>query len=180
VRILALLLVLVLSASGWCGYYSVAYTSSGTAVSPTQTVQYGPDLTYGFGGSVSWAPNKTDPPGVLTCSGSITATFTWVPDDAEDEPPPFAIVQKRSLASWRGSPGACANSMSAPALPTSGSPLRGQTSDSSMYVVKSAENVNMASFQEVFTPSSTANCDPATVPIRPLPCLSVSWHTALS
>ena len=62
-------------------------------------------------------PNASGP-GTATCSGTITATFTWNDQgNSANEPPDIAVVKEVATASWIGDIGQCANGLGSPVTP---------------------------------------------------------------
>ncbi|HEX9106019.1 MAG TPA: hypothetical protein VF832_02295, partial [Longimicrobiales bacterium] len=57
-----------------------------------------PGMTIPYGsGPEGWGGGIPGPP-TVTCSGEITATFTWVPDGPGDDPPDNVIVCETARA----------------------------------------------------------------------------------
>ena len=80
----------------------------------------------------------------VTCSGAITATFTWTPDpNNPNEPPPVSvIVSQTSAVTWRinttiyGGHGSCDNGLGG--TPTTAADGLSGSCSSSVYMVKSS------------------------------------------
>ncbi|CEK16630.1 hypothetical protein CP488_01574, partial [Chthonomonas calidirosea] len=73
------------------GHYTVTYAGGNCNGQPYTLSSNG---TYGGSGSPDMQ-NLT-----ITCSGQITATFTWVPDFPNDPPPPAVVVMQDCTAQW--------------------------------------------------------------------------------
>lgn len=104
---------LLISVSSFAGYYSVSYSSGGTAIYRGDTyyhslpysqfgggvTPYSPDVTASFTEEVPDYPEQVVTQ-VAECSGAITATFTWHPDNPSDLPPKVAILKEYGFARW--------------------------------------------------------------------------------
>lgn len=108
-KILLSFLVLALgAANAFAGYYSVRYSGSGVVT--INWISGGQSTTSAYlaadlgGGTVA-------PTGSVNCQGSITATLTWVPENAIDTPPAFILVNQAVDAIWFGDSGHCADGM---------------------------------------------------------------------
>ena len=81
------------------GHYTVAYSGGQCVVhkadGTTTTTPYGPSyLPPGWGTGFGFAASAT-----VTCSGAITATFTWQPDAATpNAPPPLSVIVEQDCA----------------------------------------------------------------------------------
>lgn len=92
------------------GHYTVAYTGGNCAISPDpyhNSSPYRGGYYYGSGGGAGCSPDAQGNATTcsVVCSGTITATFTWVPDNPSDDPPVNAIVQQNCSATWMGGVG---------------------------------------------------------------------------
>ncbi|MGE3127763.1 MAG: hypothetical protein AB7F50_09485 [Fimbriimonadaceae bacterium] len=58
--------------------------------------------------------------GTADCTGTLTATFSFVPAFLGEKPPPYAVVYELSEASYEGDTGSCANGLGHPAVPPVG------------------------------------------------------------
>lgn len=142
--------LLLLPLAAHAGYYTgPVYTSTGTSVNapPTSATNY--SLNNGsFGGSGSSPASYPDSHGnptsaSITCSGPITATFTWNNDnDPTDLPPQSAIVTENCQTFWDCTnypgttySGSCANPLGG--SPTTNSSGVGQTWNFTKYWVQS-------------------------------------------
>ncbi|MBV6490018.1 MAG: hypothetical protein CNCCGFBP_00408 [Fimbriimonadaceae bacterium] len=113
------------SPGGGQGYFEVTYSGgawSSTGEAGTVVGTYGPEQQENWGGA-STGGGAGDPPvmvlgpGFASCSGRITATFTWNNEgNPANVPPPVAIVRQVSSASWFGDSGSCANGLGHPAI----------------------------------------------------------------
>lgn len=105
-RLLAVLaLLLSFSGNAFAGYYEVNYQSSGIA--HRQNTAISEDLPYGVqsGGVTSGQVAISGDFPSIQCSGSVQATFTWVPSNPSDQPPHTAILREYAYVSWGGPSG---------------------------------------------------------------------------
>lgn len=98
-RSIATILFLAFVGPAYAGYYDVTYSTSGQTTLSNSTTSYSYPYgvtTYGVsgGGTISGQQPR------VSCSGSITANFTWVPSNPSDLPPKVAILKEMSGASW--------------------------------------------------------------------------------
>lgn len=116
--------------SAFAGYYQVTYKPgpAATIVGPSNVPWNSPYVYQSFpvdrfGGS--WiSQDNPDPvptpagPGSVTCDDQIQVIFTWVAENGEpdDEPPPYVVILKDSIASWDGETGSCANGLGHPEI----------------------------------------------------------------
>src|ERR1051326_242422 len=93
---LVALFALMAARPAWAGYYDVTY-SGGTWSTTNASGPY-EYMYYGFGYDVS----DIGTPTFANCSGTITATLTWVPDFDGDVPPASCIVAENTTvwANW--------------------------------------------------------------------------------
>jgi hypothetical protein len=99
-------------------------------------------------------------PGTVTCSGTITATFTWQPSFPGESPPNVVLVKETSRATWRGDTGSASNGLGFPAVPDANG--FGGTSSGVKWSVK---NNPGQSFTWTCTPSASAStADPPVGP----------------
>lgn len=110
------------------GYSSVSFTSGNVHVTDADP-PCAEDFPYQSSGSTRSGVGITGvcgtPPGLpgagtVDCTGTLTATFTFVPEWANEEPPPYAVVYELSEASCVGDSGDCANGLGHPAVPPIG------------------------------------------------------------
>ncbi|WP_044949236.1 hypothetical protein [Chthonomonas calidirosea] len=110
--------------------------------------------TYGGSGSPDMQ-NLT-----ITCSGQITATFTWVPDFPNEPPPPAVVVMQDCTAQWQcesknrhlGTGNADNGLGFAPINLGDGTYEVGQSSSGQQYLIKTDSTNN---FTENCTPSAS-------------------------
>ncbi|MGE0001958.1 MAG: hypothetical protein AB7F50_09475 [Fimbriimonadaceae bacterium] len=117
-----------------------------------------------------------DPPGIagagtVDCSGTVTATFTWVPDYQNEPRPLYLVIQETATAHWDGDSGACANGLGH--APT-GSQYD-KTSQGERWTLKSAPGT---SFQITVTPSASTEWSTG-VCGNPAGTASVSWQVQI-
>jgi len=110
--------------------------------------------------------------GSVHCYGQIVATFTWVPDVAE-EPPTVAIVEEQGAASWTGTSGSCADGLG----DTATAITNGQTSTGIYYWVK--ENPGN-SFTITCSPEAQASKSSSGGPGSPPNAAAGVWYKALA
>jgi len=109
-------------------YYTVSFTGGNVHVtdsdppceedSPYQTsgsTRSGAGIT-----GVCGTPPGLPGAGTVDCTGTLTATFTFVPEWANEEPPKYAVVYELSEASYVGDSGDCASGLGHPVLPPFG------------------------------------------------------------
>jgi len=153
--LLACTLLSLLPPQAYAGHYTVSY-SGGNCNGQPYTFNNG---VYGGGASA----NNQNP--TVTCSGQITATFTWVPDPniPNEPPPPAAVVMQNCTAQWqcnapnaKSAQGSADNGLGfTPITLGNGTTQVGQSSSGVMYLIKTpAAGSDLSSFTVTCTPSA--------------------------
>jgi len=174
---------MVLMAFASAGHYTVSYSidsCSTDIVGPLGT--HWSDVYHVASGSATGSGTSQEPPGGTVAigqgsahsHGSITATFTWQGDDANDLPPPVAIVKETAAAGWTGTSGSCDNGLGNPATNTA----YGQCSSGTTYWLKPSPG---ASFTHIVSPDASASFSGSGVPGGPMAAqVSVSYTATAS
>ncbi|CEK16641.1 hypothetical protein CWRG_01559, partial [Chthonomonas calidirosea] len=133
------------------GHYTVTYAGGNCNGQPYTLSNNG---VYGGGASA----NNQNP--TVTCSGQITATFTWVPDFPNEPPPPAVVVMQDCTAQWqcmttngRLGTGNADNGLKFPPINLGdGIHMVGQSSSGQQYLIQTG---NMKNFTVNCTPSAS-------------------------
>lgn len=109
--LLGVCLLCILTANSLGGYYAVTYSTA----NGTTTVNWtsgGVTLTSGYNPANSGGASVA-PTGSVQNTGTITATFNWVPNPTipNDQPPAFVVAYKSASATWTGDSGACSDGL---------------------------------------------------------------------
>lgn len=119
VLLFAIASLFLLAAPSFAGHYDVAY-SGGTYTQTIDGAQAAHSYTYHdwdgtYGASyfyTNWGQQQQPDGSIVTfnglanCSGAITATFTWVSDQPDDETPSAVVIAETCNATWYGWDGA--------------------------------------------------------------------------
>jgi hypothetical protein len=154
--LLAFTTLTLLPPQAYAGHYTVSY-SGGNCNGQPYTFNNG---VYGGGASA----NNQNP--TVTCSGQITATFTWVPDPSipNEPPPPAAVVMQNCTAQWqcnapnaKSAQGSADNGLGfTPITVGNGTTQVGQSSSGVMYLIKTpAAGSDLSNFTVTCTPSAS-------------------------
>jgi hypothetical protein len=154
--LLAFTTLTLLPPQAYAGHYTVSY-SGGNCNGQPYTFNNG---VYGGGASA----NNQNPN--VTCSGQITATFTWVPDPSipNEPPPPAAVVMQNCTAQWqcnapnaKSAQGSADNGLGfTPITVGNGTTQVGQSSSGVMYLIKTpAAGSDLSNFTVTCTPSAS-------------------------
>ena len=154
VTLLAFTTLTLLPPQAYAGHYTVSY--SGGTVNGQPYTGNGP-----YGGSMGSSQ--------VTCSGTITATFTWVPDYPGDPSvaPPAVVIKETCLAQWYANGGGVNVQYSGSADDGFGDPAQattrpGQISQGVRYEIRQSDTLGapLKSFSVQCSPKVSASATP--------------------
>jgi len=134
------------------GHWSDVYHVSGTGVTASGVSEE----TVGSGEETMTAVGA----GSVHCHGTIHATFTWVPDDTYDDPPPAAIVEETAASGWQGSTGSCADGLGNSSAATA----HGASSSGSLYWIKSSPGTSFTISESPDAQATLTSVSPGGLP----------------